>query len=461
MISRMLAEQVLARALARGGDFADLFVEDARRTSLRYVDGHAEEAVSGRDAGAGVRVIAGENYVYATTCDLSAAGLLECASRAAAAAGAQEGAQRTLRLAERLPGNAHKVEALPFDVPYARKLAYLHEAALAARAVSPLVVQTPCSYADVDQRVLIANSEGLFVQDRRVRCRVLVSAVASDKGENQSGHRAPGAMAGFEFFEGIDPAALGRESAEQALCMLKAPYCPAGVMPVVIGDGFGGVIFHEACGHSLEATSVARGASEMSGKLHTAVAAPCVTAVDDGTLPGAWGSLNIDDEGMPTRRNVLIQDGVLTGYLIDRLGAVRMQMAPTGSGRRESYAYAPTSRMTNTFIAAGQDDPDDMIASMGDGLYAKQMGGGSVSPVTGEFNFSVEEGYLVKGGRIAHPVRGATLIGRGSEVLRLIDRVGRDMRMAQGMCGSVSGSVPTNVGQPPIRVSQLTVGGRE
>lgn len=230
-------------------------------------------------------------------------------------------------------------------------------------------------------------------------------------------------------------------------------------MPVAIDGGFGGVIFHEACGHSLEATSVAYGMSEFAGKLGQQIAAPCVTAVDDGTIPGEWGSIHMDDEGTPTTKLVLIQNGILINYMIDKLGGRRMGMPVTGSSRRQGYTYAPTSRMRNTYIAAGNDDRDEIIATMGDGLYAKKMGGGSVNPATGEFNFAVSEGYLVKDGKIAHPVRGASLIGRGGEVLMKIDRVSREMTMGQGMCGSISGSVPTNVGQPMIRVSSLTVGG--
>jgi TldD protein len=245
-----------------------------------------------------------------------------------------------------------------------------------------------------------------------------------------------------------------------AVTMLHADNCPAGMMPVVIDGGFGGVLFHEACGHSLEATSVAFGNSEFCGKLGQQVASPIVTAIDDGTMPNEWGSSNVDDEGTPTTKLVLIENGILKNYMIDKLNARRMNMPVTGSGRRESYAYAPTSRMRNTFIAPGSDDEEEMIRTMGDGLYAVKMGGGSVNPATGEFNFAVQEGYLVKDGKVTSPVRGASLIGRGSEILWRIDRVGREMTMAQGMCGSLSGSVPTNVGQPHIRVSSLTVGGK-
>lgn len=242
--------------------------------------------------------------------------------------------------------------------------------------------------------------------------------------------------------------------------MLHAPECPAGRIPAVIDGGFGGVIFHEACGHSLEATSVARGNSVFSGKIGEKIAADCVSAVDDGTLAGEWGTLSVDDEGTPTRRNLLIENGILRGYLIDRLGGRIMGMPVTGSSRRQNYMLAPTSRMTNTFICPGTDDEEEMIRQMDRGLYAKRMGGGSVNPVTGEFNFAVSEGYFVRDGRIHCPVRGATLIGKGSEILKKIDRVGRRMWMGQGMCGSLSGSIPTNVGQPRIRVSEITVGGK-
>jgi TldD protein len=312
-----------------------------------------------------------------------------------------------------------------------------------------------------DQRVLIANTDGLYTTDRRAYSRIANMAVASDGTENQTGFDAPGRLSGFECYGSvIDVEASARAAAERAVLMLHARNCPSGRMTVAIDNGFGGVIFHEACGHSLEATSVAKGDSEFAGRLGERIANPKVTAVDDGTLPGEWGSLGVDDEGIPARKNVLIENGVLKSYLIDRMGGLRMGMPPTGSSRRESYLYAPTSRMTNTFIERGSDRDEDIIASIDDGLYAKKMGGGSVNPATGEFNFAVAEGYLVKGGKITEPVRGASLIGKGSEILLAIDMVGRNLALAQGMCGSVSGAVPTNVGQPMLRVREITVGGR-
>ena len=231
-------------------------------------------------------------------------------------------------------------------------------------------------------------------------------------------------------------------------------------MPVVIDNGFGGVIFHEACGHSLEASSVAYGTSQMAGKLGQKIANEKVTAVDDGTIPNAWGSVNFDDEGTPSRRNVLIENGILKSYMIDKFGGRRMGMAPTGNARRQSYAYVTTSRMTNTFICAGEDKNEDIIGSVEYGLYAKDMGGGSVNPATGSFNFAVKEGYLIRNGKICEPVRGASLVGTGSDILMKIDMVGQNLARAQGMCGSSSGSIPTDVGQPMIRVSSITVGGR-
>jgi TldD protein len=265
---------------------------------------------------------------------------------------------------------------------------------------------------------------------------------------------------GLEMFDIVDPKAVGIKAAQQAAVMAGAGYCPAGVMPVAIENGFGGVIFHEACGHGLEASSVAYGQSVFAGKLGEKIANEKVTAIDDGTIPNSWGSINFDDEGTPAQRNVLIEKGVLKSYMIDKMGGRRMGMASTGNARRQSYAYTPTSRMTNTYIAAGEDKNEDIIASIEYGLYAASMGGGSVNPTTGEFNFAVNEGYIIRNGVICEPVRGASLVGKGSQIIQNIDMVGTDMDQAQGMCGSSSGSVPTNVGQPLIRVSTITVGGR-
>lgn len=460
MIDQNVAQEVLARAVRTGGDFAEIFLEDRMNHTLQMKSSKIETVNSSRLHGAGVRVFNGLNAVYVYTNDTSREGLLNCAEQAAAAVkngqGCTPAAMRAVNAAR-----PEEIKVRPESVKAARKAEKLLEADAAARSVSSEIVQVQGTYLDAVQKVLICNTEGVFVSDERVWTRMSVGCVASNGTENQSGFDGPGAQMGFEAFDSrINPTKSGILAAKQAQTMLHAPVCPAGVMPVVIDNGFGGVIFHEACGHSLEASSVAFGMSEFSGKLGQMIAAPCVTAIDDGTMLNEWGSLHVDDEGMPTTNLTLIQNGKLVNYMIDKLNSRRMNMAPTGSGRRQSYIYAPTSRMRNTYIAAGNDDEAEMIATMGDGLYAKSMGGGSVNPTTGEFNFAVNEGYLVRGGKIVHPVRGASLIGRGSEILMKIDRVGRDMRMGQGMCGSSSGSIPTNVGQPMIRVSSITVGGQ-
>lgn len=349
---------------------------------------------------------------------------------------------------------------MPSSISAAKKIEKMKEAYNGAKGYSEEIAQATVSMVDEDQKVLIANSEGLFTEDRRIRSRISVNAIASNGVDNQSGMRAPGASMGFEFFDTIDLGNVGSEAARTAVTMLHADYCPAGKMTVAIENGFGGVIFHEACGHSLQATSVAKGNSVFCNKLGSQIASSKVTAIDDGTITNAWGSLNIDDEGNPTQRKVLIENGILKSYMIDKFNSRRMGMPSTGSGRRESYKYAPTSRMTNTFIANGEDDNEEIIKSIENGLYAKQMGGGSVNPITGDFNFNVLEGYLIKNGVIDRAVRGASLIGNGADILMDIDMVGKNLDHGQGVCGSLSGSVPTNVGQPLLRVKEITVGGR-
>ena len=462
MITPSTSAQVLEAALSTGGDFAEIFLEDTDVTALTMIDGKMDEAISGRDHGAGVRVLKGTDSVYVYTNDTSPAGLLRTARQAAAALDGKSPV-----VCPRVGSHIHRVDnhhpivIPPATVALARKAEAVRAGYYAAKEFDPCISQSTCSYTDRTQRVVIVNSLGTMVEDVRTRIRYAVSAVASQGSETQTGTDAPGWKRGFEAIEALDPAQVGRNAARVAVTMLRADYCPAGRMPVAIENGFGGVLFHEACGHSLEATSVAKGHSVFCGKLGQRIASDIVTAIDDGTMVNAWGSNNIDDEGNPTQRTVLIENGILKNYLVDTLGGRRMGMAPNGCSRRQSYAFAPTSRMSNTYIAAGSDDNAEIIATMGDGLYCAKMGGGSVNPVTGEFNFAVQEGYLVRDGKIDKPVRGATLIGKGSEVLLTIDRVGRDMRTGQGMCGSLSGSIPTDVGQPLIRISAMTVGGRK
>lgn len=461
MIEKRLAEEVISKCLSTGGDFAEIYEDDSIDTSIRILDGKVENSVSGRSYGIGIRIFKGTNYVYAYTNNNSRQSLLDTAYKAAAALGDLVGENKSVKLIEKKIQTVHPIIYLPSGVEVDKKIGIMKIAYKGAKEYSNEISQVSVGYGDKEQKILIANSEGLFVEDSRVRTRLSVSAVASDGKENQTGFEGPGSHQGFEMFrDSIDPEYYGREAARTAHTMLHAKNCPAGKMAVAIDNGFGGVIFHEACGHSLEASSVAKGNSVFAGKLGQQIASTKVTAIDDGTLENSWGSLNIDDEGIETTKNVLIENGILKSYMVDRFNGRRMGMQPTGSGRRQSYKYAPTSRMTNTYIAAGGDSPEDIIKSITDGLYAKKMGGGSVNPVTGEFNFAVSEGYIVKNGVIQEPVRGASLIGKGSEILMNIDMVGTNLKLGQGMCGSSSGSIPTNVGQPMIRVSEITVGGR-
>ncbi len=459
MISRQVCQRVLQRAMATGADYAELFGENTVNHNIHMIANQVEAIKDSVIAGAAVRVCKGLRSVMATTVDTTEAGLLRCAEKAADALG-QGDAAVDIVLTERLFGDIHPVKTVPSTVSNSQKVEILKSGYFAAREYDRAITQVSGNLLDVDHNILIATSEGLYTQDRQIRTRIMLSAVAEKNGETQTGSCNPGRRMGLEMFDIIDPRAVGIHAAKQALTMVSAGYCPAGVMPVAIDNGFGGVIFHEACGHSLEATSVAYGRSQFAGKLGQKIASDKVTAIDDGTIPNAWGSINIDDEGTPAQKNILIENGVLKSYMIDKMGGRRMGLPSTGNARRQSYAYTPTSRMTNTYIAPGTDKNEDIIASMEYGLYCKEMGGGSVNPVTGEFNFAVNEGYIVRNGVICEPVRGASLVGKGSDVIRNIDMVGTDLDMGQGMCGSSSGSVPTNVGQALIRVSSITVGGR-
>ncbi|HHT69426.1 MAG TPA: TldD/PmbA family protein [Firmicutes bacterium] len=460
MLARSIITDTMIAALSTGGDFAEIFMEDTRGTTLRMLNGSLEEGVSGRDYGVGIRIFQGYRSVYAYTNDASKENLLKVALEAAAALEGTPGLTDIV-LNRLVVETFNPIRLEPSSVLHTDKVAVMRRAHGAATGYDQAITQVAITYLDTDQNVLIANSDGLLVEDRRVRTRLGINAVASKGNEKQSAFRGPGAHMGFELFDHIDVEAVARDAARSAVTMVNADYAPSGKYPVIIDNAFGGVIFHEACGHGLEATSVAKGASVFSGKLGQQVASPLVTAVDDGTIPNAWGSQNVDDEGTKTRRNVLIENGILKGYMIDKLNARRMAMEPTGSSRRQSYKYAPTSRMTNTFICAGDSTKEEIIGNTEYALYARHMGGGSVNPATGEFNFAVSEGYIVRNGKIEKPVRGGTLIGQGSQILQKIDMVASNLATGQGMCGSLSGLIPTDVGQPTIRVSEITVGGRK
>lgn len=459
MLDKDLIEDLLNEALSTGGDFAEIFVENKVGDSFYLVDGKVEQAISGKDFGVGIRIFKGVFSVYAYTNDMSKKNLIKVAQKAAKAI---RGTKKdiVINLIKQDIENKHKIVLAPGSVLKDEKILVMKEAYNAAKEYDECISQVRINYNDSTQNILVVNSQGVWAEDTRVRSRLKIESIASDMNDMQTGSYGPGAAKGFEFFKEIDIKEYAREASRIAKTMLGAKYAPSGKMPVIIENEFGGVIFHEACGHGLEATSVAKGLSVFAGKIGEQVASSIVSAVDDGTLPNEWGSSNIDDEGTPTRRNLLIENGILKGYMVDKLNGRRMGVESTGSARRESYKFAPTSRMTNTFILNGTSSLEDMLSGVEDGIYAKYMGGGSVNPSTGDFNFSIMEGYLIKNGKITEPVRGATLIGNGPEILHKIDMVGDNLAHGQGMCGSVSGSIPANVGQPRIKIRDIVIGGR-
>lgn len=461
MLEKIILEQVLSEALKSGGDFAEIFEETNHKTSISMLNSIVEGVNSGITHGIGLRVYRQNESVYAYTNDLSLKNLLKTAKKLADSLQG-EASVGTIHLQETVYENKHVVTIMPSTYDRSKKVAIMQEVNKGAADHDSCIENVMVGYMDYEQHVAIANSEGLYIQDTRVKTRISVQAIAQENGLMETGFYGPGASKGMEFYEeDICPYDIGKEAARIACVMLHADNCPAGVMPVIIDNGFGGVIFHEACGHSLEATAVAKGQSVFCDKLGQKIANECVTAIDDGTIPCAWGSSNIDDEGRFQQKRVLIEKGILKSYLVDQLNGRRMGMESSASSRRQSYKYQPTSRMTNTYIANGNDSLEEMIKEISFGLYAKSMGGGSVDPSTGEFNFSVNEAYIIRDGKIEKPVKGATLIGTGAETLMHIDRVADNLKRAQGMCGSSSGSIPTDVGQPAIRVSSMTVGGKE
>ncbi|RXI97754.1 TldD/PmbA family protein [Anaerobacillus alkaliphilus] len=460
MLQQSLIEDLITAALSTGGDFAEIFVEDKFNTNIALVGGKIETSISGRDYGIGIRIFQGLNSVYAYTNEHDRDKLIAVALEAAQAIKGSP-INLTLNLTRQAITNQHPIIHTPREVPKSKKVDVMREVYDIAKDYHELISQVSVGYKDEQQRVLIANSEGRFVEDERIRTRLAIQSVASRGNEMQTGSYLPGAHKGFELLETMNLHHYATEASRIAVTMLNAEECPSGKFPVIIDNEFGGVIFHEACGHGLEATSVAKKNSVFADQVGEQVAPEIVSYIDDGTLANEWGSANVDDEGEATRKNVLIENGILKGYLIDKLGARRMGSESTGSSRRESYKYAPTSRMTNTFIAPGKSTPEEIIANTEFGIYAKYMGGGSVNPATGDYNFAINEGYIVRNGKIAEPVRGATLIGNGPKTLQKVDMVGDNLAHGQGMCGSVSGSIPANVGQPMIRVSEITVGGRK
>ncbi len=459
MISKKLALEVLNIATETGADFAEIYLEEENSMSISVDNGKVESCNDSLTYGAGIRLLKELQSVYGYTNNLTAKGLKKLAKDLSASFSEERKVEVT-KIKKVRQGKKHQPEIVYETYPREKIVKMLKEASEVMKNYDETIVRTTATFVYDNKKISIFNSEGKQFSDAHSRGRAGLVAVASKDGKIESAYRAPGAQKGMEYFlEEVNLNHIAKEAAESAVTMLSAKECPSGKMPVVIGNGFGGVVFHEACGHSLEASSVSKGLSVFSNKKGEMIASGIVSAVDDGTIEGAWGSGNIDDEGNKTQRNVLIKDGVLTSYLVDDFNGRRMNEKGNGSCRRESYKYEPTSRMSNTFILPGKSTPEEIIANTEYGLYAKSMGGGSVNPASGEFNFAVNEGYLIKNGKIVYPVKGASLIGSGKEVLLHIDMIGNDLKREQGMCGASSGYIPADVGQPTIRISEITVGG--
>lgn len=456
LVAPELAERVLARALARGGDFGELYAEDRSGLSLSLEDGLVERPQTGSERGASVRVVAGDATYFGYVDGVAEADLLRVADSVSQALRGERREPAALGSPRSAAG--HAVRTAPDGVGAAAKVELLRECDEHGRAAGAAVAQLTASYGEARRRVEVFNSEGVAAADDRTRVRLGVQVVARRDGRVETGHRTLGAHAGFEIVEG-----RGREVAEdaarKALRLLDAVDAPSGRMPVVVGNGFGGVLLHEAVGHGLEADAVQKRASVYAGKLGDDVAPAFVTAYDDGLRPGEWGSDGIDDEGTPTRRTTVIEDGRLTSYLYDLLRARKDGVSSTGNGRRESFRHLPVPRMTNTYFGEGAATPEDLIAGVERGLYAVSFGGGQVEPATGDFVFGVSEGYLIEDGRVTSPVRGATLTGNGLDALSQIDGIAADLEIATGYCGKGGQRVAAGVGQPHVRLRALTVGG--
>jgi TldD protein len=452
-----VAERVLARALANGGRFAEVFAERRQGLSMSIDESRIEAVQSGAEEGAGVRVVDGGTTYFAHVDGLDPADLERAAGEAAAALRGERTEARALTAVASTP---LPIELRPENVPAERKAALLRELDERARSRSGEIAQFTSSYAEARRQVSVANSEGLLTGDDRTRTRIGAQVVARRGDRVETGAETLGAHRGFELLED-DPGLIAEQAADKALTLLEAGPAPSGSMPVVVGGGFGGVLFHEMTGHGLEADHIQKQASVYVGKLGQQVAQPLLNAYDDGRLPNEWGSDAIDDEGTPTQKTQVIADGKLTAYLYDRLSAERDGVAPTGNGRRESFRHLPIPRMTNTYIAPGEATPEQMIAEIERGFYAVSFAGGQVEPATGDFVFGVSEGYLIEGGKVTRPCRGATLIGNCLEALMAIDAVGDDFFMKTGICGKGGQKAPVGTGQGHVRVGAMTVGGTE
>ncbi len=462
MLDQAFLARLLARALARGGDLADVFCERRKTLSYRLQDGRIYEASVGVTLGVGIRVVVGESAGYASSDDLSEDALLRAADAASLVARtAADGVEEVAELRARPVGSLYNGEYEEADP--ARYVSLLERADIAARRYDSNVVAVNAQVSDELQEVWIATSDGNLVYDRRPLVTLGIQVVASDKRERGSGYAGDGGRTSLQYFDEHTPEDLAIDAARIATINLHAMPAPAGEMEMIVGSGGGGVLLHEAVGHGLESDFNRRGTSLYSGRVGERVASPLVTIYDDGNLTEERGSLNVDDEGVAGQHNVLLHEGVLQGYMQDRLNARLMGATSTGSGRRQSFRFAPQPRMCNTYMPDGDSSVEDIIASTQRGLYAKSFAGGQVEISKGDFVFMIGEGYLVEGGKITTPVRNATIVGNGPEAMMKVVAVGNDSRLARRhyTCGKAGQYVPVGVGMPTLKIASITVGGTQ
>lgn len=461
-------KEILNKALKTGGDFAEIFVEDKKSFSLHISNKQVEGCQHSRIGGVGIRIRKNTSEIYGFCASYDPKELLKLAAKLSSNFKGEQ--TKFVRDMTFVPTKELDSSIIPHSKwSIQEKLDYLRKGEKAIYEYSNEIVNASCSLSESDQDITIYNSNGKYYKDTRVRTRVGFVALASFENTFESGAELPGIFGGLELLEQNNPEELGKKAATTAVNLVHAPLCPSGEMPVIIGNAFGGVLFHEACGHPLEANATARGLSVFANKLGKQIASPLVNAFDDGTIANGYGTLNIDDEGNPTTKNQLIKDGICTNFMIDELTSTMLkQKNPlsdperykvTGCSRRESYRYAPTTRMTNTYIDNGTSTKEEIIQNTKKGIYCVSFTGGQVDPSTCKFNFSASEAYLIEDGKITTLVRGAGIIGYGHEVLMNIDMIANDLEIRAGMCGASSGSCPVTVGQPTLRVSKLTVSG--
>jgi TldD protein len=463
VIDSPVLERVLSEALRHGGEFAEVFAEDRSTSSAVLDDGRVEELSSGRERGAGIRVVTGETTGFAHTADLSESGLLRAAEAASAVARRGGGGTATVAVGSLGSGGAPDgSDGRNASTPLGSKgdtLELLQRADEAARSSGDAITQVQAGCGASRRQVLVANSEGLLARDQQARTRFSVSCVATGDTGLQTGFESAARTMGFELFDEVSVEELAQLAATRALSKLSARPAPSGQLPVVLAGGSGGILFHEACGHGLEADHIVKDASVYTGMVGQQVASPLVTLIDDGTVGSEWGTFAVDDEGRPAQRNVLIDKGVLTDYLWDYLRARKEGRVSSGNGRRQTYQHLPMVRMTNTFLLPGEEDADEIVAQTPHGVYVAKLGGGQVNTTTGDFVFGTTEAYLIENGKITEPLRDANLIDNGPEILKRIDAVATDFAMTPGTCGKDGQSVPVGCGQATMRLTGVTIGG--